>query len=84
MKKIRFQPEDDNDHMSRVGAMIRSFIEENYMYDNFLQELARRRLTQSPISASFLNSTLTRILLLISPSTALLRQKSFWSSPLLI
>ena len=36
------QPEDDNDHMSRVGAMIRSFIEENYMYDISMQELARR------------------------------------------
>ena len=35
-------PEDDNDHMSRVGAMIRSFIEENYMYDISMQELARR------------------------------------------
>ena len=33
---------DDNDHMSRVGAMIRSFIEENYMYDISMQELARR------------------------------------------
>lgn len=35
-------PEDDNVHMSRVSAMIRSFIEENYMYDISMQELARR------------------------------------------
>lgn len=41
-EEMPVQPEDDNVHMSRVSAMIRSFIEENYMYDISMQELARR------------------------------------------
>ena len=41
------QPEDDNDHMSRVGAMIRSFIEENYMYDIYMQELFKQYFDQN-------------------------------------
>lgn len=41
-EESQIHPEDDNAHMSRVGAMIRSFIEENYMYDISMQELARR------------------------------------------
>ena len=78
------QPEDDNDHMSRVGAMIRSFIEENYMYDISMQELARRMNYSEPYFCKLFKQYFDQNFTAYLTEYRIAEAKSFWSSPLLI